>query len=301
MVTDVTRLIDCNHLGNDRVIGAYEVDGLIVDPGPASTVDALLEGLGDTEPRALLLTHIHLDHAGASGVLARRFPELKVYVHELGAPHMADPAKLLKSARQLYGDDMDRLWGEVAPVPEERIVVLEGGETVEGFRVEYAPGHASHHVVYLHEETGEAFTGDVAGVRIPPSDFTAPPTPPPDVDLEAWERSIKLLESWSPAALCLTHFGRVEAVEEHLDRLRFGIARNAELARAHGEEAFVAALEADVRDHTGDDPGVAERFLQAAPSDQLYLGLERYWRKKAEREGAATGEGVAEAAPASRP
>ena len=296
----MSRLIDCMHLGRDRVIGAYEVDGLVVDPGPASTVDTLLAGLGDVELRALLLTHIHLDHAGATGVLVRRFPHLRVYVHEVGAPHLADPEKLLRSAEKLYGDDMDRLWGEVAPVPEENLVALSGGETAEGFRVEHAPGHASHHVIYLREDTGEAFTGDVAGVRIPPSEFTAPPTPPPDVDLEAWERSLRVLESWEPEALCLTHFGRVDAPAGHLARLREGMARNGELARAHGEEAFVEALRADALSGTG-DLDTAERFFQAAPPDQLYLGLERYWRKKADREGAAEGEGAGVAAPATRP
>src|SRR3954453_3376407 len=150
----MTRLIDTMHLGHDRVIGAYEIgDGVIVAPGPATTVETLLE---HTEPRVLLLTHIHLDHAGATGVLVRRNPEIKVYVHERGAPHLIDPSKLLKSAGQLYGDDMGRLWGEVAPVPEENITVLRGGERIEdGFLVEYAPGHASHHVAYFHEETGD--------------------------------------------------------------------------------------------------------------------------------------------------
>ena len=155
------------HLGRDRVIGAYELDGLIVDPGPASCLDALLEGLED-EPRAILLTHVHLDHAGATGSLVRRFPRLRVYVHEVGAPHLVDPARLLRSARRLYGDDLERLWGEVLAVPVANIVALGGGERIEGFRVAYTPGHASHHVAYLHESSGDAFVGDVAGVRIPP-------------------------------------------------------------------------------------------------------------------------------------
>src|SRR3954465_7783920 len=203
----MSRAIDVMHLGNDRVICAYEQDGLIVDPGPASSVDNLIDALGPTVPRALLLTHIHLDHAGASGVLARRFPELQVYVHERGASHLVDPTKLLESAGRLYGDDMDRLWGEVAPVPEDRIHTLSGGETVDGFRVAYTPGHASHHVSYLHEESGDAYVGDVAGVRIQPSDFTIAPTPPPDIDLEAWERSLDRVAQWGPRRLCLTHFG----------------------------------------------------------------------------------------------
>ncbi len=282
MVTAMTRLIDCNHLGNDRVIGAYEVDGLIVDPGPASTVETLLEGMGETEPRGLLLTHIHLDHAGASGVLARRFPRLKVYVHQLGAPHMADPEKLLRSARQLYGDDMDRLWGEVAAVPEENVTELAGGESIEGFRVAYAPGHASHHVAYLHEASGRAYVGDVGGVRIPPSDFTVAPTPPPDIDLEAWRESLDTVAGWSPSALCLTHFGVAEEPREQVERVRESLARQAERSRGSDEASFVDALDGDLR--AGVDPETAERLRQAAPPEQLWLGLERYWRKREERE-----------------
>src|SRR4051794_29798386 len=157
----VSRAIDVMHLGRDRVICAYEVSGMIVDPGPTTCVEALLEGLNGATPRGLLLTHVHLDHAGAAGTLCRRFPELVVYVHERGAPHLVDPSKLLESAGRLYGDDMERLWGEVEPVPEERLRELSGGETVEGFRVEYTPGHASHHVCYLHEDTRDAYVGDV--------------------------------------------------------------------------------------------------------------------------------------------
>ncbi len=274
------------HLGNDRVICAFEVDGLVVDPGPASCVETLLQGLNGAAPRALLLTHIHLDHAGATGVLVRRFPDLPVYVHERGAPHLVDPSKLLKSATQLYGDDMERLWGEVAPVPQHNLRVLSGGETVEGMTVAYTPGHASHHVSYLHEDTGTAYTGDVAGVRIPPGGHVAAPTPPPDIDLEAWDRSLDVLDEWSPNALCLTHFGQVDAVPEHLLHMREALARSGERARAHGEEAFIAALEAEVGEAM--DGESAARFFQAAPPDQLWLGLERYWRKRAEREAAAT-------------
>ena len=280
----MSRLIDVMHLGRDRVIGAYEVDGAVIDPGPASCVETLLEGLEGEEPRALLLTHIHLDHAGATGLLVRRFPQLPVYVHERGAPHLVDPEKLLASARKLYGDDMDRLWGEVAPVPAENLRELAGGESVEGFRVAYAPGHASHHVAYLHEASGEAYVGDVGGVRIPPHDFTVAPTPPPDIDLEAWQESLDTVEGWSPEALCLTHFGRAGDAAAQIERAREGLVRHAERARAGDRDAFLGALEADLE--TGVDAELAERLRQAAPPDQLWLGLERYWRKRFEREGA---------------
>ena len=159
------RLIDVRHLGREHVIGAWLVDGVLVDPGPASTVDTLLAELGDERPRALALTHIHLDHGGAAGTLVRRWPDLEVWVHERGAPHLADPSRLLRSAARLYGDDMDRLWGETLPVPRERIRVLGDSDRLGDFRSAYTPGHASHHVSYLHEPSGMAFTGDAAGVR----------------------------------------------------------------------------------------------------------------------------------------
>jgi len=273
------------HQGKDRVICAYELnEGLIVDPGPTSCLEALLEGLGDTEPRALMLTHIHLDHAGAAGTLTARYPHLQVFVHQVGAPHLVDPSKLLTSASRLYGDAMDTLWGAVEPVPEDRIHVLKGGESVEGLLVAATPGHAYHHVAYLSED-GDAFVGDVAGVRVPPHEYTLAPTPPPEIDVEAWLDSLHTVTAWDPAALCLTHFGRVTDVEDQLHRARISLLDNADLARQEGEEAFIRDVEA--ASAAAVDEVAAERLRQAAPTDQLYMGLERYWRKRAERESAA--------------
>jgi glyoxylase-like metal-dependent hydrolase (beta-lactamase superfamily II) len=276
----VSRAIDVMHLGRDRVICAYELDGLIVDPGPASCADTLIDRLGPTVPRALLLTHIHLDHAGATGVLCRRYPKLEVYVHEKGAPHLVDPSRLLKSAALLYGDDMEELWGEVAPVPEERLRPLRGGETVEGFRVAYTPGHASHHVCYLHEESRDAYVGDMGGVRIPPYTNTLAPTPPPDIDIEAWLDSLHTVACWNPQSLCLTHFGQVTDVADQLHRIRAALVASADSARLDGEERFVARIEEELGEET--DPATVEAYEQAAPPDQLYQGLARYWRKRAE-------------------
>jgi glyoxylase-like metal-dependent hydrolase (beta-lactamase superfamily II) len=278
----MTRAIDVNHLGRDRVICAYETVGMVIDPGPTSSLETLLDNL-EEEPQALLLTHIHLDHAGASGVLCRKYPHLKVYVHERGARHLADPSKLLASAQRLYGDDMDRLWGEVAPVPEERIVALQGGERIEGgFQVEYTPGHASHHVSYFDEVTGDAFVGDVCGVRIPPHEYVIPPTPPPDVDVDAWMRSLDVVASWNPRGLCLTHFGRYEDVPEHLDRLRAELALRSEKARTLDAEAFTEWTKAETR--AAVDFETAESLFQAAVPDDMGPGLRRYWDKRAERE-----------------
>jgi glyoxylase-like metal-dependent hydrolase (beta-lactamase superfamily II) len=278
----MSREIDVMHLGRARVICAYEVDGLIVDPGPTSALDTLLEALGDQEPRALLLTHIHLDHAGASGSLVRRFPQLKVYVHERGAPHLVDPSRLLKSAKQLYKEDMDRLWGEMVPVPEENIQVLSGGETIEGFRVEYTPGHASHHVSYLHEDTGDAYVGDTAGVRIPPNEYVMSPTPPPDIDVEKWNASLDIIEGWQPQRLRLTHFGGYDNVDEHVTQLRGRLAAWGEVAKTADMDRFIQVMRAELS--ASIEEGSLECYFSAAPPDQMYLGLERYWSKKAERE-----------------
>lgn len=269
--------IDLMHLGRDRVIGAYELGGAIVDPGPASCLDALLDGL-EAEPRALLLTHVHLDHAGATGLLVRRFPGLRVYVHERGAPHLVDPARLVASARRLYGEDMERLWGEVARVPEANVRALRGGERVEGLEVLYTPGHAGHHVAYLDAESGYAYVGDVAGVRIPPGDLTVMPTPPPEIDVEAWQGSLDALARWGPRGLRLTHFGPVEDASGQLEIAGRRLREAAGRARSGDRAGFLRALDDELGARV-DNP-VAERIRQAAPPEQLWLGLDRYWRKR---------------------
>ena len=270
-----TRLIDTWHLGLDRVIGVWERDGILVDPGPASTIDTVLAELPEGRPRAVLLTHIHLDHAGATGTLTRRFPDLPVYVHEAGAPHLIDPSRLLRSAARLYGDRMDELWGEVVPVPERNVVALAGGEVVEGLEVLAAPGHASHHVVFLDPGAGEAFVGDVAGVRIPPGDTVWLPTPPPDIDLERWRASIAMVAERRPARLMLTHYGSTTEPERHLAATVAELERLAVGSRAGDRERFLGDLEERI---AAEPPELAERTRSAMPPEQTWLGLERYWR-----------------------
>ena len=273
------RSIDTMHVGRDRVIGAWERGGALIDPGPASTIETVLAAL-DGAPTAVFLTHIPLDPAGATGTIVARFPEVPVYVHENGAPHLADPEKLLRSARRLYGDDMDRLWGDVVPVPAENISTLSGGETVDGLRVLYTPGHAFHHVAYFDEESGDAFVGDVGGVLIPPTDEVWAPTPPPDIDVELWEASIEAIAELRPARLMLTHFGAADDPPEHLDAVLRELRRLAESARPRDRDAFLAALGERIDRQAS---GEAERIRQAMPPDQVWRGLERYWAK---REGA---------------
>jgi glyoxylase-like metal-dependent hydrolase (beta-lactamase superfamily II) len=285
-------LVDVNHLGRERVIGCWDLGGALVDPGPESSLARLLEGIGE-EPRSLLLTHIHLDHAGASGALVERFPDLEVWVHERGAPHLADPARLLRSAQRLYGDEMERLWGRVVPVPEQNLRVLEGGEVIEvaGRKIEvtYAPGHAWHHVVYFDRGDRTAYVGDVGGVRISPADFILPPTPPPDVDVEAWRRSLDAVAAMPAERLALTHFGAVDAVPGHLARMAERLAEQASevremLAREGDEQAarseFVASTLRRIEAGVG-DADTARVYSQASRPDQLWQGLARYWRNRA--------------------
>jgi glyoxylase-like metal-dependent hydrolase (beta-lactamase superfamily II) len=276
------RVIDLMHLGNARVIGCWQVDDVLVDPGPSSCLDTLLEALGDQRPRAVLLTHIHLDHAGATGSLVERWPGLPVYVHERGARHMADPSRLYSSAQRLYGEDMERLWGAMRPVPEENLNVLQGGERLldDRFVVAYTPGHASHHVSYLHE--GTAFVGDVAGVRITPDSITIPPTPPPDIDIGRWHESIATIRAWQPDRLAMTHFGGYENVTEQLDELGARLDDWSELARSGDRDRFISMVQGDILRHGS--PQQAAAYQQAAPVEQLYAGYERYWSKQAARD-----------------
>ncbi|MFI5027568.1 MAG: MBL fold metallo-hydrolase [Solirubrobacterales bacterium] len=273
------RVIDVMHLGRPHVIGCWEVDGALVDPGPESSLDILLEAIGKERPKALVLTHIHLDHAAATGALVRRWPDLEVYVHERGAPHLIDPSKLLASAGRLYGDAMGYLWGEIVPVPAGNVRPLAGGETVLGMRVAYTPGHASHHVCYLHEGSGTAFVGDVAAVRIPNTGLIVPPTPPPDIDIEAWEDSIGIVEGWRPERLAITHFGQVDDPATHLPRVRERLREEAELARELDEDAYEERHRARVAESATNAEAAAE-LIQCVPPQYQWRGLDRYWRTR---------------------
>lgn len=277
------RAIDCRHLGHERVICCWQVGEVLIDPGPSSCLGTLLEALGDERPSALLLTHIHLDHAGASGTLAARWPDLQVYVHERGAPHMASPERLLNSAKRLYGDDMDRLWGDFEAVPEARLHVLRGGERLrvagDEFEVAYTPGHASHHVSYLHG-SGTAFVGDTAGVRITPDGPVIPPTPPPDIDLEAWHESLARIAAWQPSRLAYTHFGASDDPAGQLAELGERIERWAEMARERDVTGWEQGVGDDLASVSSD--AVLAAYRQAVPFDQSYAGLRRYWDKRAD-------------------
>src|SRR3954463_9253008 len=213
--------LDLRHLGRERVIGSYLLetdDGpALQDCGPTTCVPELKARLAEPGPeppaaRHLLLSHIHLDHAGAAGVLVREHPGLQVHVSAIGAPHLVEPERLERSARRLYGDSYDTLWGELAPVPERNVQIV--GERVLGLDCFPTPGHASHHVSYLDRD-GTLYAGDAAGVRIQPGRYVMPPTPPPDVDVAGWEGTIDEIERRSPDRLALVHFGVAEDVGPH--------------------------------------------------------------------------------------
>ena len=277
--------IDLRHLGAERVIGAYLVDTedgpALFECGPSSCLGALLDGLRERglqlrDVRHLLLSHIHLDHAGAAGVLVREHPRLQVHVSAIGAPHLIDPERLERSARRLYGDTFDSLWGVLAPVPAANVHVV--GESVVGLQCFPSPGHASHHVCYLDGD-GTLYAGDAAGVRIQPHRTVLPPTPPPEFDPAAWERTLDEIERRSPERLALVHFGVAGDIGGHLDELGRRIADWVERVEAGAdEEAFAAAARADV---LAEGDAAADEYERAMPFWQSYAGLKRHAEKRA--------------------
>jgi glyoxylase-like metal-dependent hydrolase (beta-lactamase superfamily II) len=276
----VPQPLDLLHLGRERVIGVYLLetdDGLaLFDCGPSTCVPALKERLRERalelgDVRHLLLSHIHLDHAGAAGVLVREHPGLQVHVSPVGAPHLVDPSRLERSARRLYGDEFDTLWGELAPVPQEN--VHETADRVLGLECFPSPGHASHHVCYL-DANGTLWAGDAAGVRVQPSRFVLPPTPPPEFDLDTWERTLDEMEARGPERLALIHFGVADDPAEHLAELRQRLRSWTERV---GEGASEEEFEAGALSELGAD---APPYEQAMPFWQSYAGLRRYWDKR---------------------
>jgi glyoxylase-like metal-dependent hydrolase (beta-lactamase superfamily II) len=300
---DDLRLVDLQLLGLPRLNGTYVLLGdepALVDPGPASTLGSLEAGLAAhgltlDDVRALLLTHIHLDHAGATGTLVARYPALRVYVHQRGVPHLMAPERLLRSAGRLYGDLLGVLWGEVRPVPERNLIPLSGGEVLRLggrlVRVYDTPGHAYHHVAYFDEGSGAAFVGDVAGVRLPGMPYVRPATPPPEVDLEAWQGTLDTLRALGPDLLLLFHFGPVTDPAEHIEQLRARLLRWAEavrlgLAGGEDEPAQIAHLQALADEELGPDvpANVRANYELVTPVEQSWQGLARYWHKRGRRQ-----------------
>ena len=292
--------VDLNLCGIPGTIATAVLQGpdgvALIDPGPSSTLDTLRgalrrAGIAMADVNTLLLTHIHLDHAGVTGTLVRENPTLRVYVHEQGAPHMTDPSKLLASAARVFGDAFVTLWGECLPVPAANLVVLRGNERLQAggreFAVAYTPGHARHHVSYFNGDTGVAFVGDTAGTRMRAGGGVWPPTPPPDIDVEAWHDSIARIRAWDADTLFLTHFGPFGGASAHLtdlaDSLDYvaSLARQA-LAREGTEQDREAWWAGELRRKLGQTMSEADATAMelVARLEISWKGLARYWRKR---------------------
>lgn len=288
--------IDLKFQGMPGIIAAFLLDtgdGLaLVDTGPASTLpvlEAALEehGASLNDVRHLLLTHIHLDHAGAAGTLLARLPQARVYVHSRGAAHLQAPGRLMASAAQIYGDEMDSLWGEMRPVPVEQMTVLEGGETLRlgqlDVRPLYTPGHAVHHLAY--HVGPELYLGDVGGIRLDERQSPRPPTPPPDIDLPAWMASIDLLRGVPAERVHLTHFGSYTSSQQHWDALEANMAIDAEVVRlglTAGHDAQTVTRDYTARiDQTlaAEGADLPAKFALACPPWMSVQGLTRYWER----------------------
>ena len=293
--------VDLNFLGAPEIIATAVLHGAsgvaLIDPGPSTTHDNLKaalrrKGIGIGDVRQILLTHIHLDHAGVTGTLVRENPAIDVFVHERGAPHMIDPSKLLASAGRLYGADMDRLWGDFVAVPADRVKALKGEEHIiaggRDLHVAYTPGHASHHVSYFDASSRVAFVGDTAGIRRGNRDYVMPPTPPPDIDLDAWRRSEDRILAWDPDTLFLTHFGPFHGARVHFQEMSARLQTWSAIVRrlvadpgleeASRLEAFVNEALLDLKRQVGEQQ--AEQYNRAGRLDYSWQGLSRYWRKR---------------------
>lgn len=294
--------LDDNWMGRPKSIGTalLESDGhlAIVDPGPGSTLDTLKKqlrahGASVNDVDAILLTHIHLDHAGATGALVRENPKLAVYVHKLGAPHMIDPSKLLASALRLWPDNLHELFGEAVPVPPQNLRILEGGETIplgsRKIEVAYTPGHASHHVSYFENIDGVVFVGDTTGIKIEGHSYVMPATPPPDIDLRIWDGSFSAILERKPTRLFLTHFGFSDHPAAHIAQFRERLHRWMDMTEkilqsATSDEAamesFMARARAEIGEHL--PPQDVDQYAQTAGLNLSFLGLARHARKRAQ-------------------
>jgi glyoxylase-like metal-dependent hydrolase (beta-lactamase superfamily II) len=293
--------VDLRFLGRPELIATVILHGAagvaLIDPGPSTTLSHLettleRKGIRFADIRSLLLTHIHLDHAGASGLIVDKHPHIDVFVHTRGAPHMIDPSKLLSSAGRLYGQDMDRLWGAVLPIPQPRVRVLDGGETLHvagrELRVEYTPGHASHHVSFFDLSSRIAFVGDTAGIRRGSGKFVLPATPPPDIDLDVWRESERRILAWDPDTLFPTHFGPWQGARQHFqamfdtlaewNRIARRVLADQSLSDPDRERLFIDEAYRELQRRVGERE--AEDYVKAGGLNYSWQGLSRYWRKR---------------------
>ena len=293
--------IDVQFLGFPGIIATAVLHGAsgvaLVDPGPTTSLPTLqraldAKGIAPGDVRAVLLTHIHLDHGGSTGTLVKTNPAIEVFVHEKGAAHLVDPSKLVASAGRLYGQDMDRLWGEILPVPAAALRTLRGGERIGAagrqLEVAYTPGHASHHVSFFEASAGIAFVGDTAGIRRGSGVYVMPAAPPPDIEIEQWRESEARILAWNPDTLFLTHFGPFHGPRPHFQQLMDRIVEWSRIVRRlladpglsddQRQEAFVAEATQELVRVVG--PQDAALYGRAGSLQYSWQGLARYWRKK---------------------
>jgi glyoxylase-like metal-dependent hydrolase (beta-lactamase superfamily II) len=293
--------VDLNFRDRPEIIATAILHGpagvALVDPGPSTTLATLTaalekKGIRFGDVREMLITHIHLDHAGATGTILERHPHIDVFVHTRGAPHLVDPSKLLASAGRLYAEDMDALWGEVKPVPAKHLRVVEGGETLtvvgREIKVEYTPGHASHHVSYLDTASRVAFVGDTAGIRRGSGTYVMPPTPPPDIDIEAWRASEQKILAWDPDTLFLTHFGPSHGARQHFQamfeniegwsRIVRRLLADSSLDDEERQKRFTEEAFLDLKRRVGETEAIG--YTKAGGLNHSWQGLARYWRKR---------------------
>lgn len=297
-LTPTTTLIDLQFQGRVETIASYLIyDGetaALIETGPASTVDTLLDGFRAVGAplealRQIFVTHIHLDHASGACVLARQLPWTRVYVHPVGAPHLADPSKLLASAARLYGEQMESLWGTIVPIPAERIVSIQDNDEIpipgSTLRVLETPGHARHHHAYFDLNSRLLFTGDIGGVRMPGVAYVRPPTAPPELDIEAWRASIARLRALDASGLCLTHFGLFRGnLAWHWDDLEQRLVAWGDLVREQLEQgADEATIVQKIKEHSAEEfarLGVDPHQYDIVMSyESLVAGYVRYWHK----------------------
>jgi len=287
-------LIDLQHLGVSGAIASYLMPGpepVLIDPGPSTTLDRLsaeLDRLGLTigDLRHMVLTHIHLDHAGASGHLARQNPELAVHVHSHGLPHMADPERLVSSTRRTFGDMHDRLWGDVLSVPADQLVAAETADWSgpAGLQSVSTPGHIVHHLSYLSEDDGTLYSGDSMGIILGEGAPGHPPPPPPSLDVEAWLQTLERLGDYDPERIAVTHFGvhgdfheRREALAEDLIALRDRVAR----AMEAGDEDDARRYHEEVVERLASYRGEGEiaAYFETFPAESDWAGMRLYLKR----------------------
>jgi glyoxylase-like metal-dependent hydrolase (beta-lactamase superfamily II) len=293
--------VDTRMAGKTSITSGYLLHGsepALVETGPTTSAEAVMAGLASLglsgeDLAHIVVTHIHLDHAGGVGTLAGHFPRATIWVHERGAPHLAQPGKLVASATRVYGEErMQRLFGPVEPVPADRMRAVGDGDRIplgqRDLDVLYTPGHASHHVALVDSRSGAVFTGDALGIHLPDDRVLRPATPPPDIDVEAGIQSIERIRAHARSVLLFSHFGPVNEVDELCSLAEARLRKWADIVREALAETDdfdqVAALldRRTASEFEGVESVDPSRYDMLSDMRMNAAGLVRYWKKRAE-------------------